>query len=102
MSRRRSTAIGVAELCTGAICQPGQKLGEVAAVFPRVDAKASIEKMQELEDEEAGAASGAVGQRRQPEPAADGASRRRRAQITIDDFAKVDLRVGHGASPPRR
>ena len=31
--------------------QPGQKIGEVAGVFPRIDAKEAIEKMRELEEQ---------------------------------------------------
>jgi len=66
---------------------PGQKIGEIAPVFPRIDAVPAIEKMKELEvrvTEEQnvmmGKASAAA------PPASD--------RISIDDFAKVDMRVG--------
>jgi methionyl-tRNA synthetase len=85
---------------------PGTKLGEVQAVFPRAD-KSSVERMQKMEEQkDAGTASVGTGaspvqpsEARQPatvstaqcataKPAAipDG-------KITIDDFAKVELRV---------
>jgi methionyl-tRNA synthetase len=68
----------------------GQKIGAIAAVFPRIEAKEAIAKMQELEvriTEEQNimlgkAAAPAVA----PAPVSD--------RISIDDFAKVDLRVG--------
>ncbi len=79
----------------------GTKLGEVKPVFPRAD-KSAVERMQKMEDEGRGAGVQDA-QSSQPvaavpappaiavpgAPAADGAGR-----ITIDDFAKVDLRVG--------
>jgi methionyl-tRNA synthetase len=65
-------------------------------VFPRAEAKASIEKMKELETVELarqqvllGKVPQAVSQPAAPTPVANGSD-----QITIDDFAKVDLRVG--------
>jgi methionyl-tRNA synthetase len=58
----------------------GQLLGAVAGVFPRADSKPSIEKMRALEVEELARQQTVVGQAP--------------AHITIDDFAKVDLRVG--------
>ncbi len=59
----------------------GQKLGVVAGVFPRADAKAAIEKMQEGEALEYARQQAVLG-KKPP------------SHITIDDFAKVDLRVG--------
>src|SRR6267142_4161059 len=85
----------------------GTKLGEVQPVFPRAD-KSAIERMQKMEEqervpvvEEAGApvkAAAAPASQAAvsvvaappasaPAPASDG-------KITIDDFAKVELRVG--------
>jgi methionyl-tRNA synthetase len=72
--------------------QPGQKLGPVAAVFPRADAKPSIEKMKELENEEVARQKALLGQKEEPKPEAAPATGS--AQISIDDFGKVDLRVG--------
>ncbi len=64
----------------------GQTLGTVAAVFPRADAKISIEKMKELEIEEYARQQAVLGK---TVPAVEPVS-----HITIDDFLKVDLRVG--------
>ena len=79
----------------------GTKLGEVKPVFPRAD-KSAIERMQQMEDQGRGPA---VEEPKAPQqatpvnapptiavpgaPSVDGSGK-----ITIDDFAKVDLRVG--------
>jgi methionyl-tRNA synthetase len=74
---------------------PGQKLGQISAVFPRFDAKPTIEKMQELESVEKQRQAELIGQ----PPATPSAKPAKEtstegAFISIDDFAKVDLRVG--------
>jgi methionyl-tRNA synthetase len=69
----------------------GQKLNAVEGIFPRADPKAAIAKMREYEVEELARQQALLG--KQP-PAAPEASKNGAAQITIDDFAKVDLRVG--------
>ena len=59
-------------------CTAGQKIGEIAAVFPRIEAKEAIEKMRELEAKVTARAGGAAGQ---DAPAAGaGGCRRRRAR----------------------
>jgi len=69
--------------------QAGQTVGAISGVFPRLDAKPSIEKMRQLEIQELArqaalfAAPGAVA------PASADA-----AKIGIDDFLKVEMRVG--------
>jgi methionyl-tRNA synthetase len=82
---------------------PGQKLREIEAVFPRADAKVAIEKMKELEAVELARQQAILGKPptavSQPtlEPAAVAAAEEKiegSLQITIDDFVKVDLRVG--------
>jgi methionyl-tRNA synthetase len=65
----------------------GQALGTVAAVFPRADPKISIEKMKELETEEFARQQAVLGKTVEPKPEGP-------APIAIDDFLKVDLRVG--------
>jgi methionyl-tRNA synthetase len=84
--------------------QLGTKLGEVQAVFPRAD-KSAIERMQKMEEQ--GTGSGATGvspvppsEARQPAvaPATPTAPAKPAAaipdgKISIDDFAKVELRV---------
>jgi methionyl-tRNA synthetase len=73
----------------------GQKLGVVAAVFPRADAKASIEKMMALEKEEVTRQLELLGKKPKPVAViAAAAASSDTAHISIDDFGKVDLRVG--------
>jgi methionyl-tRNA synthetase len=70
--------------------QGNQTLGALATVFPRADVKASIEQMLELESKEVARQSALLGKKPEPPPVATSGS----PQITIDDFTKVDLRVG--------
>ncbi|HEY7097459.1 MAG TPA: methionine--tRNA ligase [Terriglobales bacterium] len=80
----------------------GTKLGNIQAVFPRAD-KTAIDKMQRLEDQGRGAP--AATQAQVPTPVANtagatqavkpaGATVTPDGKISIDDFAKVELRVG--------
>ena len=77
--------------------QAGQKIGHIAAVFPRIDLKPAIEKMRELEEQVSAEQAVLMGKPPAPsaQPAATG------PQITIDDFSKVDLRVGQVLSAER-
>jgi len=81
----------------------GTRLGEVSPVFPRAD-KSAIERMQKMEDQQRGPV---VEEGKEPTlPATTAAqavtpagvpaalSAASDGKITIDDFAKVDLRVG--------
>jgi methionyl-tRNA synthetase len=75
----------------------GQKIGSVAAVFPRLDASAIV-KMESLEVQEKarqaelfGAAKAATSSAAAPDA----------AKIGIDDFVKVDMRVGQVVSAER-
>jgi methionyl-tRNA synthetase len=68
--------------------KPGQKVGEVAAVFPRLDAEKSIAAMNELE-EKVKAEQNAIMGKTAAEPVVEAGPK-----IPIDDFLKVDLRVG--------
>jgi methionyl-tRNA synthetase len=65
----------------------GQKISKPEAVFPRVDAKTAIPKMQELETVEKQRQDELLGKKTE-KPKDDS------GLISIDDFAKVDLRVG--------
>jgi methionyl-tRNA synthetase len=65
----------------------GQKIGEISGVFPRIELKPAVDKMRELEAEVTAAQQVLMGKK--PEPAPEGP-----AKIAIDDFLKVDLRVG--------
>jgi methionyl-tRNA synthetase len=67
----------------------GQAIGEIAGVFPRIDAKQAIPQMRDLETEEAARQAALVG--KGPAVAAEQAPAS--PKISIDDFAKVDLRV---------
>src|SRR4051794_20244471 len=64
----------------------GQKLEEVIPLYPRIDAKSAIQKMQELEQQETARQNELLG--RKPEPEAR-AVEPIAAPIGIDDFAKV-------------
>jgi methionyl-tRNA synthetase len=69
--------------------KPGQKIGEVSAVFPRIEAKQAIETMRELEVRATAEQAVLLGKTIEaPAPA------QAEARISIDDFVKVDLRVG--------
>ncbi len=70
----------------------GQALGETAAVFPRLDAKVVIPQMREGEEKELARQNALLG--RMPESEAAPGVSPIAAPITIDDFSKVDLRVG--------
>jgi methionyl-tRNA synthetase len=81
-------SVKLQELAWGQL-QPGQKIGEIAAVFPRIDAKPAIEEMRALEEQEAARQAALVGKTPAPAPAAE-----EKLKISIDDFAKVEMRVG--------
>src|SRR5579863_8165914 len=79
----------------------GTKLCEVQPVFPRAD-KSAIERMQKMEEEqrpltvpEAPATPASMtGTQPTPAPAAPGAAPAANDKISIDDFSKIELRVG--------
>jgi methionyl-tRNA synthetase len=85
--------------------QLGTKLGEVSPVFPRAD-KSAIERMQQMEDQQRGpltdevkealpqSASAPPAPKAHPTPVTPAAPTPDGGKITIDDFAKIDLRVG--------
>jgi methionyl-tRNA synthetase len=67
----------------------GQKIGAVEAVFPRIDASQAIPEMRRLEEEEAARQAALLGKTLAPAaPVAEA-----EPKISIDDFAKVDMRV---------
>ncbi|HUP05007.1 MAG TPA: methionine--tRNA ligase subunit beta, partial [Bryobacteraceae bacterium] len=75
--------------------QAGQKIGEVAAVFPRLELKEAVDKMRTIEEQVAAEQAALMGKK--AEAAAAPASDR----IGIEDFGKVDLRVGMVVSAER-
>ncbi len=62
----------------------GQKIGVIEGVFPRIDLKDAVDKMRALEAEVTAQQQELLG--RPPAPASE--------KIAIEDFGKVDLRVG--------
>jgi methionyl-tRNA synthetase len=68
--------------------ETGQRIGEVAAVFPRIELKDAVAKMRALEEETTAKQAAMLGKKTET-PAESGP-----AKIAFDDFAKVDLRVG--------
>jgi methionyl-tRNA synthetase len=91
--------LALAELTWGQL-PLGTKLGAVSPVFPRAD-KSAIERMQKMEEQQRGPA---VEEAKEASPAISPAPATPtapaavpsgdNAKITIDDFAKIDLRVG--------
>jgi methionyl-tRNA synthetase len=88
--------------------EPGTKIGKPGAVFPRIDKKEATERIEAMENEirnpggakppETSTAAGAVAAATPSAAGAPasgaGAAPVANSKITIDDFAKVELRVG--------
>jgi methionyl-tRNA synthetase len=72
----------------------GTKLGHVEPVFPRAD-KAAVERMQQMEQERSGAAAPAAAPEIAPTatPTAGPTPAPTDNKISIEDFAKIELRV---------
>jgi methionyl-tRNA synthetase len=94
--------------------KPGTKIGKLEAVFPRVDKNEVLERIEAMEDEirnpgkpmpPATPPAGPAGASSTPPTAAGGAvppaGVPANTKITIDDFAKVELRVGMVKSAER-
>ncbi len=81
----------------------GQTIGQIAPVFPRIEAKSAIERMKALEETENARQLALMG--RAPAEAkaesAEGVVLPPSEKIAVDDFAKVDLRVGEIISAER-
>lgn len=74
---------------------PLAQISTIAAVFPRLDLKSTVEKMQELEEVEKSRQAVLVGKPAEGAVVkADAEEGARSELISIDDFAKIDLRVG--------
>ncbi len=72
----------------------GQKVGKVSPVYPRIEAKPAIEKMQALEIAEKARQDVLMGKMPAAPPALVPETAGVGDTISIDDFGKVDLRVG--------
>jgi methionyl-tRNA synthetase len=75
----------------------GQKIGEVAGVFPRIELKEAVARMQEIEEKVTAEQNILLGKSATPATPAEPETPR----IAIDDFVKVDLRVGQVLSAER-
>jgi methionyl-tRNA synthetase len=71
----------------------GQKIGEIAGVFPRIELKEAVERMRVLEEKVTAEQAKLLGKKLEA-PATEGAVQPPSEKIGIDDFSKVDLRVG--------
>ena len=76
--------------------KPGTRIGKPEAVFPRVDKKEASERIEAMEQEirNPGSAQPAATTPTAAGSAVPAAAPATDAKITIDDFAKVELRVG--------
>lgn len=77
----------------------GSQIGEPEAIFPRVDKKETSERIEAMEEEirnpgSAAASSSASAPAAAPAPAAAAPAPAADAKIAIEDFAKVQMRVG--------
>jgi methionyl-tRNA synthetase len=72
--------------------EAGQKIGEISGVFPRIDVKEAVEKIKELEAKASAAQALLLGKAPAAAPAT--AAAESDGKIPIDDFVKVDMRVG--------
>ncbi len=70
--------------------QPGQKIGEIAAVFPRIELKTAVDTMRALEEKVSAEQAKLLGK----VVAQPAEKKEESAKIPIDDFLKVDLRAG--------
>jgi methionyl-tRNA synthetase len=87
----------IAKLAWGQLT-PGQTIGMIAPVFPRIEAKSAIDRMRALEEEETARQAKLLGK---PAPANDAVCEPPSPKIDIEDFGKVDLRVGQVLSAER-
>jgi methionyl-tRNA synthetase len=91
----------IAKLAWGQL-MPGQKIGMIAPVFPRIEAKSAIDRMRALEEEETARQAKLLGKPvTAKEAEGEGAILPPSPKIDIDDFGKVDLRVGQVISAER-
>jgi methionyl-tRNA synthetase len=72
--------------------QPGQKIGEIAGVFPRIELKEAVASMRALEETVTAEQNLLLGKK--PVAVETASVEPAGAKIAVDDFAKVDLRVG--------
>lgn len=94
-------SLEIAKLAWGQL-PAGQKIGMIAPVFPRIEAKSAVERMRALEEEETIRQAKLLGKPMTPkEEAPQGTVLPPSPKIDIEDFGKVDLRVGQVLSAER-
>ena len=82
------------------VLKPGTKIGKPEAIFPRADRNVVSERIEAMESEirnpgsSSSPGAGAAGTPAAPRSTGAGGTAPGAARITIDDFAKVELRVG--------
>jgi methionyl-tRNA synthetase len=73
----------------------GQKIGEVSGVFPRIEAKEAIERMRAIEEQVTAYQASLFGKTAEADATGQGPEKAGEdSRIAIDDFLKVELRVG--------
>ncbi|HTS24561.1 MAG TPA: methionine--tRNA ligase [Bryobacteraceae bacterium] len=77
--------------------EPGQQIGEIGPVFPRIELKDAEARMRALEAQVTAEQQAMLGKK----PEAPAAAAEGPAKISIDDFVKVDLRVGQVVTAQR-
>jgi methionyl-tRNA synthetase len=75
----------------------GHKIGEISPVFPRIELKDAVARMRELEERISAEQAVLMGKKPEAAEVAEAGS----PKIPIDDFLKVDLRVGLVVSAER-
>jgi methionyl-tRNA synthetase len=75
----------------------GHKIGEISPVFPRIELKDAVTRMRELEEKISAEQAVLMGKKPETAEAVETGS----PKIAIDDFLKVDLRVGLVVSAER-
>ncbi len=95
-------AFPIAELAWGQL-RAGQAIGLLAPVFPRIEAKSAIDQMRALEEQETLRQQTLLGRAPEPksETPAEGTILPPSEKIAVEDFGKVDLRVGLVVSAER-
>jgi methionyl-tRNA synthetase len=74
--------------------KPGTRVGKPEPIFPRLDREPTLRKLRELEDAERAQAAPRKEAKKPVEPQAQQKVSAQPEKITIDDFAKVEMRVG--------